>query len=250
MTESLTTSPVVSDPARLTAVLCGSYRRDRSGLQRAFDALSKYFSVLSPTSLDFVDPGAEFVRLSDELEDSVHDVERRHLDAVSSADFVWLHAPSGYVGASAALEIGHANAVGVPVYSSEAPGDQTLAAFVTVVASPASVSTSLDPKCGTGIRRLQSYYRRAAARRGWDEESPRDTLLLLTEELGEVARAIRKHEGLSRDGEWNDGPVGHELADLQLYLVHLANGLGIDLADAVTAKERINSARAADRSVA
>lgn len=243
-------SHAIYDPARLTAVLCGSYRRDRVGLVDAFETLSQYFSVLSPMSLDFVDPEADFVRLVDEVSDSVHDIERRHLEAVSSADFVWLHAPGGYVGASAALEIGHANAVGVPVYASEAPSDQTLAAFVKVVASPALVSTTLDPKCGTGIRSLQSYYRRAAARRGWDEESPRDTLLLLTEELGEVARAVRKSEGLARDGEWSDAPVGHELADLQLYLVHLANSLGIDLADAVTAKERINAARAANRSVA
>jgi NTP pyrophosphatase (non-canonical NTP hydrolase) len=97
---------------------------------------------------------------------------------------------------------------------------------------------------GRGIDRLQRYYRLAASRRGWDKESPRDALLLLTEELGELARAVRKLEGLDRNHDLDEiGNVGEELADLQLYIVHLANTLGLELANAVTTKEQVNARR-------
>ncbi|MDB5179865.1 MAG: MazG protein [Candidatus Saccharibacteria bacterium] len=74
------------------------------------------------------------------------------------------------------------------------------------------------------------------------KETAKDTMLLLMEELGELARAIRKHEGMSRDHEY-DVELSEELADVQLYLVHLANQTGIDLGVAVTAKEEKNEAR-------
>ena len=37
--------------------------------------------------------------------------------------------------------------------------------------------------------------------------------------------------------------MGEELADVQLYLLHLANVMGLDLANAVTDKERKNAER-------
>jgi NTP pyrophosphatase (non-canonical NTP hydrolase) len=81
-----------------------------------------------------------------------------------------------------------------------------------------------------------------ARRRGWDDESARDTMLLLTEEIGELARAVRKHEGLKRDHAY-DTDIAEELADVQLYLLHLASIQKIDLGDAVTAKETHNEKR-------
>lgn len=231
-------------------VLCGSFRRDEQRLRSSFDTLSALYEVLSPLSVDFVDPSAEFVRLPGEQDEAIADIEEKHLNAIAQSDFVWLHAPGGYVGASAAMEIGHANALGIPVYSADTPTDATLASFVLVVDSPVAIPTGFKADAGKSIRSLQAYYGRAAHRRGWSDESPRDTLLLLTEELGELARAVRKSEGISRDGDWNEINLGHELADVQLYLLHLANGVGVDLARAVTEKERINAQRVAKRSVA
>ena len=67
-------------------------------------------------------------------------------------------------------------------------------------------------------------------------------MLLLTEEVGELARAIRKRVGLARSGGSASDPAA-ELADVQLYVLHLANVIGVDLADAVAAKEQVNHAR-------
>ena len=228
----------------LRAVLCGSFRRDPTGLREAFDDLREHFTLLAPRALDFVDGTAAFVRLADECDENAAQIEQRHLNAISAADFVWLHAPDGYVGLSASMEIGHAHALGIPVYTNSVLQDEMLAGLVHHAASPreANVADMVTP--GAGIEGLQNYYGRVAGRRGWDREGPRDTLLMLTEEAGELARAVRKAEGLSRAGGYQEVDVAHEVADVQLYLVHLANTLGVDLAVAVSDKERINASRA------
>jgi NTP pyrophosphatase (non-canonical NTP hydrolase) len=232
---------------RLTVAVCGTFHRDLDGLRRAVTRLRVQFEVLSPRSLDFVDPDAPFVRSASEAAESDRAIEDRHLVAMREADLVWLHAPDGYVGASAAMELGHAAALGIPVFATALPSDPVLAAVVVCVTEPGDIDLDALEAIGlpgNGVDRLQRYYRRTAMRRGWASESARDTMLLLTEEFGELARAIRKLEGLPRhqaDRELSDAAA--ELADVQLYLVHLANALGLELAAAVTAKERVNARR-------
>jgi hypothetical protein len=115
-------SPVVSNPltntppesqsirhAPLTAVLCGSFRKDPEGITRACEQLRKL--------------GCRVLEL-------------RHLEAIQQAHFVWLHTPKGYIGNITALEIGFACASGVPIFSSESPKDVVLQKFVHVVTSP------------------------------------------------------------------------------------------------------------------
>lgn len=231
----------------LRSVLCGSYRRDPEGLKLAFEALVEAgCEVLSPSGTDFPSEIDGFVFGVDESELSPIEIEVRHLDALRKADFVWLHAPDGYVGNSASLEIGYAHALGVPVYCAAALHDVTLAALVRKIESPSLVpglhaAGENDP--GRPLRALQDYYGVMAARRGYAHETPQDTMLLLTEEIGELARAVRRRVGLARDGEYPEDTVGDELADVQLYIVHFANVLGIDLSQAVTRKERVNAAR-------
>lgn len=232
---------------RLSVAVCGTFHRDRDGLRGAVVELRERFHVLSPASLDFVDANAPFVRLPSELADTENQIERRHLQAMREADLIWLHAPGGYVGTSGAMELGHATALGIPVFAATLPSDPALAASVVQVSTPRDVDLATLEAVGlpgSGLDRLQRYYRRTAERRGWSAESPKDTLLLLTEELGELARAVRKLEGLERHhAEAGLHDAAAELADVQLYVVHLANALGLELADAVTLKERVNSRR-------
>ena len=87
------------------AVLCGSYTRDREGLFRAYDELiATGCQVLSPRRMQF--DNAAFVRDTAEQGISPQAIEAWHLSAICQADFVMLHAPDGYVGLSAAMEIG------------------------------------------------------------------------------------------------------------------------------------------------
>jgi len=234
-----------SIPSTLKVVLSGSFKKDPDGLAQVYRRLGDAGCVvLSPVGTDFVAEISGFAFNSSELGTEPSAIEERHLDCVRSADFVWLHAPQGYVGASASLEIGYAQALGIPVFTDTQPADLVMASMVQVVASVdgaielAVTSAVADP--GRPLRALQAYYAATAARRGYAKESAQDTMLLLTEELGELARAVRKYIGLVREGGYGHEDVGEEIADVQLYLVHLANILGADIAKSVTDKERVN----------
>jgi NTP pyrophosphatase (non-canonical NTP hydrolase) len=90
------------------------------------------------------------------------------------------------------------------------------------------------------LKAFQQYYRRAALTRGYSKERPKDCLLLMVEEVGELARALRKREKLTRHGSYPESSEAQELADVFLYVVHMANVLGLDLAEIVQKKEFIN----------
>lgn len=90
---------------------------------------------------------------------------------------------------------------------------------------------------------LQAYYKKKAEERGFTNESARDTLLLLTEELGELAKAIRKSEGLKTDNNSKKYDIEEELADVFIYLLHLSNVLELNLEEAFWKKEEENNKR-------
>lgn len=128
------------------AVLCGSYTRDRAGLFRVYDELVVTgCQVLSPRRMQF-DDDAAFVRDAAEQGISSRAIEAWHLSAIRQANFVMLHAPDGYVGLSAAMEIGFATAQKCPVFSRTAPQDITLRGLVKVVPSV------YDVLCVLGLR--------------------------------------------------------------------------------------------------
>lgn len=229
------------------AVLCGSFRKDVVGLRAAFEALRDVgCEVLSPGNVAPVSEEAGFVYMVGETSHSPDTLERRHLQSILNADFVWLHAPDGYVGISAAMEIGFAHASGVPIYCARAPADLTLSYFVTVVDTPdaaALIARHNPVRIPLALEALRHYYGRTAVVRKYNNESARDCLLLLLEEVGELAHAVRKQESLTRDHAARDVRLSHELADVLLYTVHLANIANVDLTAALIAKETINRDR-------
>jgi hypothetical protein len=120
----------------IKATLSGSFHRDPEGLERDYRELAlAQCQVLSPRSLDFEDPSLLFVRHTVEKQDSIRLIEQHHLQAIALSDFLWVHAPGGYIGTSGALEIGYALAKSIPVFSSENPEDQMLKSFITKVPS-------------------------------------------------------------------------------------------------------------------
>ena len=93
------------------------------------------------------------------------------------------------------------------------------------------------------LSELQKYYKQKAEERGFGDETAQNTLLLMTEELGELARAVRKHAGIKIDDKSKVYAIEEELADLQIYLLHLSNILGINLEEAFWKKEDENNKR-------
>ena len=229
----------------LDIVLCGTYRKDIEGLRRAFEELKDLgFNVLSPSNLDIIKEKNGFVYMQGEETQTAERLELRHLDAIERARLVWLHAPEGYVGPTAALELGFAKASGIPVFATCAPVDEAFRSFVKVVVSPEDVFVDVTyqrlPPPPPRLSVFQHYYRRAAAQRGYESESTQNCLLLMMEEVGELARALRKKQKLVRHGSPIRNAESLELADVFMYVVHMANILGIDLGEAVQHKELLN----------
>lgn len=227
----------------LTCVLCGSFRRDPVALQLEYDELAALgCRLLSPMDIGFVDDVEGFVFAAHERGREPAEIEAAHLRAMEEADFVWLHAPDGYVGRSAAMELGFAHALGLKVFARTRPEDVAVRGLVQVVASPAAAITVVEAAAGEApsrsIAALQRYYGRMADARGWADESAEETLNFLRDELEELARALADQPRVGESDE-----AAFELADIQLYVVHMANVLRLDLGAAVAAKERINEKR-------
>jgi hypothetical protein len=89
--------------------------------------------VLSPADPRVVDHFGDFVFVASDEVRHLRVVQSRHLAAIAASRFVWLVAPDGYIGQSAAMEIGFAAAHGVPVYSTQVPSDLTLRQWVNTV---------------------------------------------------------------------------------------------------------------------
>ena len=239
--------PVTATPDRILnceVVLSGSYRKSFESLKATYEEFRDLgCTILSPTNVHIVREDDGFVYMQGEETQTPEGIEDRHLKAIQRANFVWLHAPEGYVGPTAALEVGYANAVGVPVYATQEPTDAILRSFVRIVDSPSSMlkTASRHPEPpAPALNAFQEYYKRAAIQRGYTKEQPKDCLLLMVEEVGELARALRKREKLVRHGSYKGSNEAHELADVFLYVVHMANILGLDLASIVQEKEIIN----------
>jgi len=174
------------------AVLCGSYRRGIPSLVRAYEKLSAAgIRVFSPSGLDFVAETDGFVLNQDEVGIPPEATQRLRLNCIRAADLVWLHAPDGYVDLSGALEIGFANAAGVPVYAEEMPSDLALRSLVTIsLLDQAIAETSTGEKVNSGASLLppREYFSAIARERGHQHKSAQDIMLLITEEIGELAR--------------------------------------------------------------
>lgn len=87
---------------------------------------------------------------------------------------------------------------------------------------------------------LQTHVREIVDEKHWTKD-PNEVFILFTEEVGELARELRK--------KWNYGSAdvdkdpGGELADVLMYLLDLANHFEIDLETAVRAKIEKNDGR-------
>lgn len=98
---------------------------------------------------------------------------------------------------------------------------------------------------GASLSQLQAYLTDLCRERGWDQTDELSTWLLFTEEIGELAKAIRNQRKLYQEAGSSPPPeaLAHEMADVLSYFLQLANQLGVDLETAFAEKEAINQGR-------
>ena len=98
-------------------------------------------------------------------------------------------------------------------------------------------------KSSSTLPEIQAYIKKILQLRGFESQTVKDKLLLLAEEVGELAKAVRKNSsGASVDPEkiQNYDSVESEIADVLIVLISVANILNIDVFKSLKAKEQIN----------
>ena len=95
------------------------------------------------------------------------------------------------------------------------------------------------------LKDLQDYIKTIADERGWDKNNHLEIFLLLSEEIGELAKAVRNRIGLYAEKNIvaNNEELELEFADVLNYLFDLANCFNINLEDAFRKKDKINAER-------
>lgn len=98
------------------------------------------------------------------------------------------------------------------------------------------------------LQDLQQYVDAICQERGWTIDTSSEKFMLFTEEVGELAKAIRNVQGLYQERTASQAPqrqreLEEEFADVLSYLLDLANYFHVDLEKAFRAKEQINQAR-------
>ncbi len=182
------------DRLPLHVTVSGSFQRHLAAVQEAVGALKDEGAVvLSPADPRIVDAFGSFVFVSSDERRSIKGVQARHLDAVQHSDFLWLVCPDGYVGPSAAMEVGFAIASRTPIFSDVTPTDWTMRQFVIP---------------------LGNVHSACAFIRGMGEVAPSQTSLLLDptqaleqvwRELGQVERSLKDRRPVA--GEPTEEPL-------------------------------------------
>lgn len=93
------------------------------------------------------------------------------------------------------------------------------------------------------LNEIQEYIKNVINLRGFGSQPVEQQLLLLIEEVGELAKAIRKEKTnmrIDKNKINNYKSIESEVADVFIVLTSICNGLDIDLLESLIEKENIN----------
>lgn len=206
-------------------------------------------NVLSPQATEANGEYNGFIFLRND-KGTPKDIEINHLTAIRNSDFLYVVNPNGYIGSSVTLEIGFAIAHAIPIFCLESPKEYILSQFINEVqpsiqriVEQSFIQVLPEIPKGSDLSSLQNYIRKMIRLRNFEEESILDAVLLLVEEVGELAKAVRHKVGLMTDlsNVNNDHSISNELADCLIYILDIANLAGINLEEALREKEKINA---------
>jgi len=99
---------------------------------------------------------------------------------------------------------------------------------------------------GATVNELQEYFKEILAIRGFSNQTAKDKILLLIEEVGELAKALRKEDHsltIDRTRIGNYEAIESEIADVGIVLISLCNVLNINLFESIIDKEKKNIER-------
>lgn len=105
--------------------------------------------------------------------------------------------------------------------------------------------SNLHLKAHPTLDDIQTYVKEMVEERGFHKETISQVCLLLTEEVGELVKSVRKsHNGMAIDkNKQYDHNPAEEIADILIVLSTVANMLNIDMEQAFRDKEEHNKKR-------
>ena len=96
----------------------------------------------------------------------------------------------------------------------------------------------------TTLKDLQKYVNDMIEIRGFSKETPQDVMVMLTEEIGELAKEIRKSRKYHLDtNKNNELDVEGEIADIFIYILSMCRVMNVNLMEAFKNKEERNCKR-------
>jgi len=239
-----------SKTGKRKVVISGSFRKFFEEIKKIIELFETHgWEVLSPSKSRIINPGDEFPILESDRGSSELEIESKHLAAISNADLLFIVNPEGYIGNSTALEIGWARSLALPIYSLEIPAEKLFRNLCLTVSSIEKVFDEIEANeiklCReSSIPKLQRYIAQMVVKRGFGEETPKDILILMIEEIGELAKFVRKESGLKFDAaDVKQHEISLELADILIYLLDISNSYKVDLISALMEKEKKNEKR-------
>src|SRR3989344_5564003 len=94
------------------------------------------------------------------------------------------------------------------------------------------------------INTLQKYIIKKGKERGFSKETLYERLLILTEEVGELMKAVRKtNNGYIDEAKSKDADLEGEISDILTMLFWVADKLKVDVSKAFEKKENENNKR-------
>lgn len=98
----------------------------------------------------------------------------------------------------------------------------------------------------TSLKDLQKYVNEMKEIRGFSKETAQDVMLFLTEEMGELAKEVRKYRKFKMDVNKMENmqlDLEGEIADVFIYILSMCRVMDIDLLEAFKNKEERNCKR-------
>ncbi len=93
------------------------------------------------------------------------------------------------------------------------------------------------------LKDFQQYVRDLVKERGFENDNIPEIFMLLSEEIGEMAKAARKRINMKTDNNSHKPDLELEIADVFIYVLDICNHFDVDLEKAFRDKEEINKKR-------
>lgn len=99
------------------------------------------------------------------------------------------------------------------------------------------------PAQGSRLVDIQAYIKQELSERGFDNETVAQKFMLLIEEVGELAKAARRHANIKLENTATRTNLSEEFGDVLVLCLDLCNKLDINAEDALLDKEKKNKQR-------